>query len=657
MLHQHPFTDNNHDPEMKSEDFETVTSKKTPRKYDAIISGSGPAALALAYELIIRNYHILLIDIHDESIRPQLVFLGESIDYLKRMVAKSPMGKEDQEFINKMKDIREHYNIKDIERFLKRRIEGHKNCRFMKRACIKKINMKKGIVDVKTQSGRIKTLRFKHLFGADGANHPTADILKKKGYETGYHLISSHKRIHHITAYFTIKSRSDTLIPHLTESSVLSQIIDLDRYLFHYTERSSHEKSNGKKMKACLTMTLPQALYEKWETNLKIPALVEQTRQEMQDEIHQIAQRLYPEQDIVFPKSRKHGPKKDKLKMQLFKAELAEADHAAILVNGHMYARLGDAFRKPDFYQGHGVRLGFMEARSLAHALDTLPLEDALIEYIRFCREVSDIAIDKTARTEAFLDRRFIAFQHNKLVDALETKDMSGIHQLLCHPLYDPNQTDAEGMTPFTYVIKYKNHEALRAFLQCQKTNPNQVDIGGNTPLHLAIHYFNIYAIQVLLDSNKIKPHQKNNNNQTPLQLAMQAPYNYIVDLFREAILKEIKQLIIATPFRTTEWEAKTGCIIEIYGKLKTVPRAVFAMWKMIEEFENKIYSADSALEKIIQIGSTNALHDFLSGTTNIDRAAFEFFEKFTSTGEYAATQIFGKSKPLHVFDGVRMAI
>jgi len=644
MFRPYPLSKQSQEIKPDIESFTPVVARKRRKKYDVIISGSGPAGLSLAYELIMRNYSVLLIDTHDESIRPQLVFLTNSINYLKKIAPKSPTLDEDKIFIDKMKNDKEHYNIKDIERFFKRRLFGKKNCYFMTHASIKKIDMEKGIVQVDSKSGRSTTFHFKHLMGADGAKHPTADILKEMGYNTGYHPIPSHKRIHHITAYFTIQSRSDQPIFHLTNSAVFSTAHDMDRYIYHYTERSSHEKSNGTKMKACLTMTLPQDLYERWERDLSNPDLEEITRQEMQDEIQRIAQHLYPEQDIVFTKSRKHGQAKDQLKIQLFKTTLFEANQAAILVNGHIYARVGDALRMPDFYQGHGVTLSFLEAEALAKALDTLSLEEAIKVYHQHFRSLSDIAITKRAQKEKFREARFRDYQLSKLANALAMKDMTEIQRLLQHPLYDSNcVVTQDGLTPFSYVVIWGDLDALHAFLQHPKTEPNQADEEGNTPLHFAVNHNNVNTVQALLTHKKIKPNQKNNENCTPLQLAMIKQRDPIVDALRSAILQEIKELIRDTPFRTSEWEAQIGSVIKIDGRLIHVPRPIFVMWSLIEEAEANLLSTTSALAKIIQIGNDNAVSEFLSGTAvNKDRVTLEFYEKFMPTGEYTATRILG---------------
>lgn len=638
------------------------------KKYDVIISGSGPAGLATAYEFTQLGYSVLIIDSHEEFIRPQLVFLAStSKDYLKKMVAASPTHAQDALFINKMKVTSkyynsEHYNIKDIERFIKRRLEDKKDCHFLTRATISKIDMKKGVVEVESKSKPTQSFQFTHLIGADGAKHPTADKLKEKDYDTGYHPIPSHKRKYHLTAYFTIKSRSDKLISHLTDIAVNAKAIDRDNYAYFYTEKSSHEKSNGKKMKACLTMTLPEDVYKKWKKDLKNSKLSEDTDKKMKLEVKRIIQKFYyPECDVEFTKSRKYKKAKDKLKIQLFKAKLFEANKAAILVNDHIYARVGDALRSPDFYLGHGVRLGFEEAEALVKQLHGQSKADAIDVYHAFYRRLSNEAIIDSEEQEKDIERSLEGFIFHKLIAALYDKDMSFIQNLLQDPLFDPNQImTGEGSTSFHAVVTCGNLKALDAFLNHPNIDMNRADKKGNTPLHYIVLYAELLKIDMeilraLLKNNKVKLHQKNNENCTPLQLAMATLDNdsQLVKELRDAILQEIKILIRDTPFRTTSWETQTGSLIEFDGQSKPVPRPISAIWNLIKEVESGSRTNNSAFEEIIRIGNENALQGrvsmkhFSGMAMNRDQVTQEFYEKFTTNGEYTAKKILGRYIPI----------
>lgn len=386
------------------------STREIREKYDVVISGAGPSALATAYGLMKAGMKILVLDVHDDSIRPQLVHLrSESIKILKKMAEEFPLPhddkefEEDQEFISKFNIDGEHYGIKDIERFIKRRLRNKENCDLLEKSEIKTIDMQQGNVTLH-KSGITHSVQFKTLVGADGAKHPTADILKTVSeYDMGYHPIPSHEHLYHITASVTLKARNEGEIIKLQKIVDPVFYVKYAGHLAHlYIEESSHIKSEGKIIKACVTTSVPERIYKKWESALKESKdteKIEEAKQEILREIQTIVDCCYPECEVVMTQSAKHALTKDPLKIQLFKSQLYEATRSYILIGGHLYVLVGDALRIPDFYQGHGVTLGLSEAQKLVELLSRGEVtENVMDEYQAFYRQLSDAATQKTIK-------------------------------------------------------------------------------------------------------------------------------------------------------------------------------------------------------------------------------------------------------------------
>ncbi len=627
----------------KDKIFSSTAKKSENTKYDVIISGSGPAGLMTAYEFMTRGYNVLIIDQHAESIRPQLVFLySETKQYLETIIASDPTSganEQDRIFLNKMKTDREHYNIKDIERVIKRRLENKKNCQFLNRAHISKIDMEKGIVEVESKSTEQQSFEFTYLIGADGAKHAAADLLKDQHYDTGSHPVTAHERIHHITTYFTITPASKKVF-NLPRTFIGTKFIDEDRYVYFYLEKSSYTKSKGKKIKASLTMTLPKEVYEKWEKDLKNPDLSESTKLLIQAEIESIVNKHFvSESKIIFTRSKKYTQAKDQLKMQLFKTKLFEADQAAILVNNRIFARVGDSLRNPDFYAGHGIKLATKASIKLVQEIDSKSKEKAVIGYREFYRELSENALSDTTSCKKQIERDLGRYYKSQLMDAIDNNEMKTVESLLQNPQFNPNQTlPPNEVTSFHTMVLMNNVDALNIFLNDSNPDPNQTDNDGNTPLHyLVLHGRNIKTemIQTLLSHQKVNIHLKNYENLTAMEIAINKKNYPIVDEFRRKILREIKGQLFEL----------NKSMNEASDLPRLITKSLLKMASLIDQFNEKKMELDFVYKEIMQIGKDIAsnlsgvptLFNNLNREDNNRRLIREFFEKFGPNGVYVA--------------------
>jgi flavin-dependent dehydrogenase len=362
----------------------TTQFQPSIEEYDVVVSGAGPAGLALAYEAISQGKKTLILEAREEkyaAIRPQLVFLqNDTRDYLKELYLKAvEEGKpdlEDKRFYEKLADPIEHVAIKDIQRFLTNRIKESKNSTFSYQSKIETVNMDKGLLSV-ARDEKKSIIHFKHLAGADGLSHYTADKVGESGYPIKFKKTFESKSQYFASAYYSVRKRNGDSIP--LPQTPLNGFKVQDKYLgFVYYNRHSHAKSDKQQLKLYVTTAITKDDYEKYEKDKKA-----------------VLKDLITHAELVFPKADynvqpvkpskedKAGLVKDNLKFQIFSRIFYEASTPSIQVGEQNFMLLGDAYLSPDFYQGSGTNFALMQAKK---AGELLAGKITLEYYNSFCK-------------------------------------------------------------------------------------------------------------------------------------------------------------------------------------------------------------------------------------------------------------------------------
>jgi 2-polyprenyl-6-methoxyphenol hydroxylase-like FAD-dependent oxidoreductase len=176
---------------------------QNPDKFDVVISGGGPVALAAALEAIKAGKRVAIISDRDIDLsqthpdeqkmvfsRGQRIFLDEQSRYYLIKMFTSDYGNnpDDVKFFEHLtQDIT--IRVRDIERFLFRRIDDERKkntntVEFLNRREVKSIDMagtEGGSVKVggskKNSDAKERELTFNYMIGADGAAHHSSDVL------------------------------------------------------------------------------------------------------------------------------------------------------------------------------------------------------------------------------------------------------------------------------------------------------------------------------------------------------------------------------------------------------------------------------------------------------------------------------------------------
>lgn len=308
--------------------------------------------------------------------RVQRVYLtDDSRDFLFSMLHGRNhhlMEELDQKFIKELLESAT-LSIKDIERYIKRRIDeiqaaGGLNVSYAYKAKLSNINMLEGKATLQIEDdkgkGKVKvkekTYEFNYIVGADGHNHHAANVYNaSSAKKIKYKKDISPKTKNNISLYITIESKDskDSLqIP--KDKSFLFAAKDA---LFLYAislDLHSYEKSKHQKIKCSISAEIP--IYLKGKSDAE---LLTYLRPLVTKYIHTVSKNNENLQIHIIP-SKKSGLQKDKLKFQHFSIEVEQAIEAAVRdeKSSNYFIGMGDAIRSPVYHFGHGVNDAFLQA-------------------------------------------------------------------------------------------------------------------------------------------------------------------------------------------------------------------------------------------------------------------------------------------------------
>lgn len=349
----------------------------TGEQDNIIIIGAGPGGLVAALishlhkNLLKPNTMIILIEKRPEelfAIRPQIVYLNEKVRELLTNYPKAvpqSLDKEDEKFLTTICDPMEHVAIKDVQRFLQKRL-ANQNCAIAFATTIADIDAenKKITIDVSTSQGhKTLTIPFKYLIIADGGDAENAKKLEEKGLDIKVNKVFDSSHRYMVSAYLTVKRQDGAAfeLPHTVLHQLCHNYDCGGSFGYLYYNRSSHVKNNKQFVKFFITFSVPPAYYQEFQKN-KTAGL--QFLKQCAHDVFDAA--IYEIAPVKNSKDNARGHAKDKLKFQLFERTFYKAETAAIEKNGITVARIGNAFETPDFFQGIGLNRAVLQGKDVA---------------------------------------------------------------------------------------------------------------------------------------------------------------------------------------------------------------------------------------------------------------------------------------------------
>ena len=164
-----------------------------PQKSDAtqlpiVIAGMGPAGLAAAIEAARKGYTVSIIEPRVEMTRGQRVQIDSNTFNFLNSLENPSDPKDTQFFENKIsRNGAISVEIKDIQRFLLRKIGNYPTITTRLGYQITNLDPSNQTVNIKNEKeGEQESIPFSHFVEADGANHPTANLLNKDAKQECY---------------------------------------------------------------------------------------------------------------------------------------------------------------------------------------------------------------------------------------------------------------------------------------------------------------------------------------------------------------------------------------------------------------------------------------------------------------------------------------
>lgn len=336
-------------------------TKKFDYAVDVVISGFGPAALATALEALSLGKTVLIIsDRREDFVRVQCVHINNSNKlYLLNMLKKEQdmslkQLEDDTKFINILLT-QPGVAIKDLEGFIKRRLETYSGMSYCYESSISDIDMPNGIVSV----AGVK-IKFTYFIAADGAKHHSANILNKSSpkplldYKTEYE-----DKNHTHASFYAVIQRADKKELNIPDQSFIGIVDDSGNNLCYvWFNTDSYKKSDFKKIKCNFAAEIPFSIKDAEELKVYFQELLNKDFEE-----RGIDNESVPLIVEVTPKSKKHKEPKDKMKVQFFQVKMDVLDQPALVINNHYFLSVGDAKATPIYHLGHGLNGALINAQ------------------------------------------------------------------------------------------------------------------------------------------------------------------------------------------------------------------------------------------------------------------------------------------------------
>lgn len=427
-------------------------------KYDVVISGGGPAALAEAWEALQSGKSVLIVsDRKMEFTRVQRVSLyPENRRYFLDMLKDEKGGVRELNSSSDKEDIKvvlELINsstvaVKDIERFLKRRLDELKKYRltYVEISQVSAINTKQGILNIESLEEKPKEQQFQfdYLVCADGNAHHAVNVLNQgliKPLIT-YTPMAKPTHLFHASAYVTIE-RADEKKLELPNEQVVANSVGSTWILALDTHSKSY---TTKKVKCFFGGEVPRSIFDSIKSrNLNLhdhsaKDHEERAMKHIQRTVQPFLQNINLNKGVdlkvqLVKPSKKYGDKKDKLKLQAFKTEPYLASQAAIEIDGKIVMLSGDALGGANYQLGFGINNSFKHAR---RAGEVFRGKKTIAQYDKECRSISSSFDLATKLTNWCCFKPVLGWGIQRAVDSYRTEFLKQ-HQSLI------NQFKAQG--------------------------------------------------------------------------------------------------------------------------------------------------------------------------------------------------------------------
>lgn len=423
-------------------------------KYDVITSGEGPFGLACAWEAAQSGKSVLMVANRKmEYVRVQRVFLQpENREYLLNMLGdringlKSPEDDKDIKFLKQLIEATT-IAIKDIERFIKRRLDELKrdgrNITYLEESQITKINMRTGVLNTKPNDGKgqEQQFQFDYTIGADGANHPAANVLNKGAKQDliTYCPISEPKHPFHASVNVTIERKDGNKLE-LPEKQFISDSTSTAWAISFDTLSKSFD---GKKVKSTFGGEIPEELfnlindYNKQDLS---KTAKKRTIKKITEYIKGLVQSYFKKAGInddaelivtLVKPSLKYKKKKDKMKLQAFMSKFSRANVAAVEINGRVFIVGADAYRTPNYQFGHGINHAFEHSRKVGQIFQG---KKTIAQHNSECKLLSRVIEFGTKITNYYPFRYFLGWGAETAAEK-KRKDFFKKHETLLNKL------------------------------------------------------------------------------------------------------------------------------------------------------------------------------------------------------------------------------
>jgi len=379
------------------------------KKVDVLISGNGPAALAVAWEAMCLGLAVLMISHREDAyLRVQRIHLAVVYrKYLLRMLSKnSILNQADDKFISEL-ILNMTLTIKDIERYMRRRLEElnqeNQLIEFLYHSRLDVVNCEQGIatvINLVDSDLELIEVEYEFLIGADGASHHAANVFNQCATKEtiSYISVKSPGHRYHGNFYITIKRQDGGILNIPDESHMMGiqslvygdQPLDVLYYLMF--NPSSHHRSQMKSVKCNFISELPRPLYKLIKSHNIIAESV------MLMYLKKIISNLFKDKELnngeliisIVKPSQKHGVQKDKLKFVAFKTGMLEANKAAVKEGNTYFVVLGDAFRTPEYHVGHGLNDALWQASNINDIFSNKGSDSSLNYFSLLCKRSLD---------------------------------------------------------------------------------------------------------------------------------------------------------------------------------------------------------------------------------------------------------------------------